>query len=765
MSKFVELTGNDPTAIYASIKQDARRNAAEKHDVIYIPLPHLQMVQIYDFYHTQEPMIHNINALKNFFSLGDETEVIAKYGEIELPEPERGQVNEALNTLLPEIRAWDDMFGFVGIYDPNAYRDRQIAEIMQEENTDTSNAYELRNDLVENVQIAIEKLKPMLEEGEADDLERRVLDRVETGGDPRVSVERQIGADKQEVLIHTEPRVSAISAPNATAVIRERDSVPGATALDTIENQEVTTTRINVRRSLLQTISSISDFRVASLKEGRFYLERDKLTGEERVVYARNDQNTDIFAKYDQLGSHAVASTETLTALSVDPDVFVFVWPGGRPLQRGKINTRMEEIMRLRDLYSDAEENLSHADRNAAYPTSVFQYNQARSTGDVTRLTDQQVHFGRGMSEDANLAQRLIQQGREMAMFDAHADLMNQKRTDELNQRLASGIERPTIKGADGRRAFRVPVEEKYIKLPEGFTFAGVLPSTTLANPIARRHNYRTALASALQVPLSVLEGGATFSGGSGGRMSGSSGAAVSTGSAALSTSAMVNAVMTDRARLKMCVDSLWDIMFRETDNDMLSDMLAQARERRRKDQNQGETSIEELKRKLESTAEASERASLSKQIEANNSYLTAVASRFDRVASQVREIASMNSRFSIHFVKMTHVGTEDLRLLKETNAISNFEYVNALRQKYGMRALQSESELEKNIKDSMKQELTRQEEMMKLQAKYQTKPGFGEEKKRPAPGEQGPGAKRRKTDRPQKKVEEDQRKATNAVK
>jgi len=768
MSKFVELQNEDPSAIYASVRQSSRENTARKHDIVYIPLPHQQMLRIYDFYHTQEPLIGIINQIKNFNSLGDETEVEATYGGRPLQDPERRQVNEALNSLLPQMRAWDDMFGFVGLYDPNAYQDRQVAEIVEDDHASGSNAYELRNDLIDNVNTAIDRLGPLLGDGGVAQLKESVLDKTQTVSDATEQADVGLRADETEVVISKEPRISATSAPNSTAVIRERDTVEQA-AGGTRRDQalaETRRTRVNVRRSLLQTIASIAEFQVVSLKEGRFYLERDRLNGHERVVYARNDNNTDLFTKYDQ-STYDVARLQPTTALNIDQDVFVYVWPGGHPLYDGKINTKMEEVMRLRDLNAEAEENLSHADRESAFPTAVYQYQASRNDGDVTRLTDQQIHFGRGMDEDAALAHRLREEGRRMAAFEAHAELVNGKRQDELTQRLAQGVERPTVVGVDGRRRLRDLPSDKYVNLPEGFTFAGILPSKTLANPTERRHNYRTALASALGVPLSVVEGGATFSGG-GGRFTGASGGSVSTGSAALSTTALTNSIMTDRTRLAMSVSALYDLMFREIDNEMLADMLSEETIKKRQAQTEITSAVDDLRRKLEATNEATERAKISQDIEANNSYLTAIASRYDRIAAELREIASMNNRFEIVFKKMTHIGTEDLMLLRDNFAIDELTFVNALRQKVGLKAMRSEAEMNRNREALLKRQDDTQERQLKLQAKYAPKPTEPSASAAPSAGAKkksadqaaGPEAKRRRTESPQEKV----KKATGQI-
>jgi len=770
MSKFVDLTGHDPSAIYASVRQNLRENTAQKHDIVYVPLPHVQMMRIYDYYHTQEPMINIVNEIKNFHTLGDEYEVNATYGGKEIPDPEKRQVNEALNVLLPEIRAWDDMFGFVGIYDPNAYQDRQIEEIVEDVGGEGgSDTYALRNELMDNVNESIDRLQPLTGDKDADRLKQRVLDRTKIVPDDQEDDTATLRADETDVYIRTEPRISATSAPNSHAIIRERDLGTNDDDGDDDEEQTIVRSRINVRRSLLQTIASISEFRVVNLQEGRFYLEHDRLNGHERVVFARNEDNVELFTKSGEAVQTRGHSTP-VTSLNIDEDVYVYVWPGGRPLHNGKLNTRMEEIMRLRDLNAEAEENLSHADRQAAFPTAVYQYQMSRNHGDVTRLTDQQIHFGRGVDEDASLAQRLREEGRKMAEFDAHAQMVNNQRQDELTQRLAGGVERATTVGSDGTRQLRHLQHDKYINLPEGFTYAGVLPSTTLANPTERRHNYRTALASSLGMPLSIIEGGSTFSGGSGGNRTGSSGAAVSTGSAALSSSALVQAIMNDRSRLTMCIGSLYNLMFRDTDNEMLADMLASATQQKRRGETEVTNAVEELRRRLESTNEATERAHIAEQIETNNSFLTAVASRYERIASEVREIASMGNRFEIEFRKMAHVGVDDLVMLKDNFAIDEFTYVNALRQKVGLRAMTSEAELKRNRESALKLHEEKQERELKLQAKYAPapkQPGGGGGTTGSASKTAEPSAKKRKTESTSsdKKLQEEVKKKTSPVK
>lgn len=714
MSRFIPLTGEDPSQIMSAMGRGNDNNTKGRRPHIeYTPLPHSQMLRIYDYYNTQEPLIGSINQLKNFSSLGNEVEIDATYGGRKIPEPERTQVNEALNILLPEFRAMDDMFGFAGIYDPNAYQDRQTAEIIDEPDQADDSAHIVRAELVRTIEGTINQLSE-LENPES--IKERLIDQSAPNSDE--NGRPKLLADRTSVDVYRGPITSATMAPEAYADI-QTDGTEGRKLA-----RKVKTRVVKVRRTLMQAISSIAHFKVVSLEEGRYYLEKDKLNGNVRVVFARNVDNTDLFSQFD----HAYTDDERMrptSALNVDFDVYVHVWPGKEPLSNGRINTKIEEVMRLRDLEAQAEENLSRADTNASNPTAIYEFKPTTNSGDVTRLTDQQVHFGGGIDEDAALADKFRNEGRRSAMFDAHHQITNGKRFDELTQRLAAGVERKTVVGSDGKRRLQMAGNQPYITLPEGFHFGGTLQPKTIADLNLRRHNYRAGLASALGMPLSMVEGGSTFSGSSAGKRAGSSGGAVSSGSAELSNSAFVNAIMTDRRILKGAVASMWNIMFRDTDNDMLASQLEAESRKSRKETSKTNKSLALLRKRLEDVTSLSEleRDNISQEIEAGNAYLTTVAARLDAIATELRAISSMNNRFSIEFTKLTHVPIAELEIMRDSHAMSEFEFANALRQRNGLSQFKSEGQWLANRKKALDMRDEDAENQLKMQAKYAPKP------------------------------------------
>lgn len=749
MSAFIRRAGEDPVAIRAAVESGATK-AASQSDVYYRRLPHEQMLHIQQFYVTGEPIIAVVNELKNFHLLGNHNEIVATFGEQPLPDTTARNVNDALQTLLPMLRQWQEMFGFVALYDPHVRQDRYLERAHAEDE-------EIRYALEQNAELELERLRPLVDlPGEplsetTDELKERLVQR------------QNETPDGEHVYIHREPRFSALSAPNSFAEIHGKAGSGGDLGRihDKTEPDRTNAIKEGVRRSLLQVMTGLADIKIASLAEGRFFLEIDRLTDEQRVVYARRDRNNNCSLFNDNLShqqDHTGDDRSRTAELVVDPDVFVYVWPGRMPMNNGRLNTKLVEVMRLRSVHAAAEENQLRADEAAANPTVMFEYQQVQNKGDITQLTDAQIHWGRGAQEDGALAERLRQEGRQLAQWEARSMIVRDQRTAEFNERMLTGMERATVRDADGVARLRKIGPSKHIPIPEGFHFAGVLPSTTVCNTPELLHNYHVALAASLGVPLTVITGGSTFTTGQTNR-TGSSGGNISTGSAEISQDAMTNAIMSDRHSLGRAVSEIWDLMYRHIDNEMLTTALADVYNAQLSSNEDSQDEIGQLQRQLASTIAIADRERLTDAIEANSAYLTAFTARLSRVSRQLRRIASMKHRFEINFTRVAHIDRDTLQTLYENDGISQLEYINAIRQRAGLETLDDEGIIAANRKArlqaradeqeaELKITLKGEEARMKLSAKYDTEPTESS-MQRPAKRKsnaQAKGEKKRKT-------------------
>lgn len=716
------------------------RQRVHQHRAHFVPLDHALMTRIYEFYSCTETFISLINERKNSTSLGDTVEMPVFFGDEELAEPYASQVNGALKKLLPQFRAWDDMFGFVGVYDPGRHMDRQVREMKEESDTgeqDPSLSL-ARNRLERDARTAVRFVANLMGDESADELLRKVGIATEDGdggtanrrGDRRTSqtsdhehaklpqaappsryaVQHQLTGvlkrrRKQMAVISSEPYHSANEMPNSLLQLVESRSA---------RRTRGTATGAQLRRkprSILEALSSLADFRVVKLSEGRFFLEIDEITSKRRVVFARRRNNLKQFKRMEERASDKPLFGETLQSLNVDEDVFVYVWPDTMPMDDGRINTKMEVVMMAYERLSVTTERHDHAELKLTEPTLIFETAPLTNTSDVTRFGDQTLYKNQNGTIDQDIKDKLMHAGRVGAFIDAQNALDSERRNDELTRRLAAQLSTTQVRDTSGNvRVVRPPPEGSALTLPVGVKYSGHAKPEVLVDEEMRNLKYKTMLCNTLNMPLSVVTGGDE-----------SSVANLRSGNNAaldLATNNEMRANTYDRKRLSDCVESLWDLMFRDMENDAFGDILHEneishgvVRER-----------LADIRLQIQLVTEAAQEANANRQFEQSTEFLTALRMRFEALASQITQVLSMRYRLRIVFNRLNHISLPGLEYMHDNGAISDLQYANALRQHAGLPSWRSEAEYLANKRRLEDAQFATERRTLELQIEFEEK-------------------------------------------
>ena len=678
----------------------------------YVPLPHSQMVEIRQFYHSQALIVDAAEKILNFYTFGDEGEIRATYGGRPVPERQNKQVNIALATLLPMLRAWRHMFGFIAVRDPGGVLDEARAELdaqyTDREEVDAeadvlraADTARREDPVDEAVRESIDQMAAIFGSAGAamrDDIMTRIVNRdddEDNDGGVRSPVDAFALLDRTRSLSRSRRRTPARRQPRSdTDSDVDTDDEFGvrvtATAVDETTRSTRSTPAARARRTLSEAIASMQRFVVMTLSDGRFFIEHDRLTDERRVVFASNRDNEKLYSEFDRYGEApkwARDNENDLTEVVVDRSVMVYVWPDMMPLHDGQLASKMGEVLRLRNIYAQAEAYVMRSNAARANPLQLYITQPDKPiNSSFSELTDQQLFVGGSAEQTQRELRDAVAEGRRRERADARLHIDNGRLKDEITRRLAAMHDRPGSVGSTGIRVPDAPADHHYLLLPEGIVPSNsVVQPTTDLNVGELKNQYEQALASIVGIPLTMLRAGGTYS-----RISGSSGGGASTGSASLTMRALLIAVRNDRDLLAQGVAGLYDLAFRSIDNETISAALGSLQVVGRERGSRLQAEIEQTRKKIETLTDITERQLQLQRVEQRKLAVQTLARRIDLLTKDLVSIAAHTFRFQVHFRRLLHVPLEDISFAYEQNALSKFEFVNLLRARINLPSFDS---------------------------------------------------------------------------
>jgi len=777
MSKFIELLGEDVSTIRAAIGASAaseKRDGQQAESVVYRLIDPKVMAELYQFYVYSESEVSTINDIKDGYSL--RSGVSFSYAERDL-DADKFPIHDSLVSVMTEARKWHDMFGFFAVYNPDSLLDRRLSDMLEEDsvlNRDSTGVFETSQKLVVEASHLLDRVVP----DDAERLKATLLGEPGAGGrdddaarDPATAVGRR---PRATAVTERLPRTSTLRAPSerlhidggrgapgrpptsagtgelrtefadrggsdATATMREPSAGQkrvleiGSSAAETQELKR-SRQREGGSRTLDQTIIDLRNLRPVSLHDGNFYVEIDRLNRRRRVVFARKSHvhgaasssaNRNLQRQVVLYGDDGRnRSTETI---EIDESVFVYVWDGLMPEDDGRLKTKLHETIRLRRAMDQADRNAAEVDYRRSHPTTLLEQETAAKLSDPDRMTDPQIYGGAGAGgSNPDLEQRAARDAEARLIMSVRADLQNGRIQSDLAKAIADREVDDTLRDGDGNAVpLSLSKNANYFLLPPLVRASSVRvqPDTTSDVNLAR-YRFRQSLANALSVPLSLVDAGAGFSGRAsrGGQGGATSAGAATQASNVVSDKRLRLMVLADRAMLGQFVNSLWDVMYRDIDNETLAELLARSVTRTRRQSEERLEFMRVIERRLAVVTELAERSQLQAQMVDQVNAIAGFNSRLRAIDRAVRETLSMSHRFQVHFENLSYVELGELDKMKADGAISALEHVNAQRSAHGLAPL-TQAQYEKNLREQRELELEKMEEEAKLHAKYAPKP------------------------------------------
>lgn len=736
MSFFTNRMGLDPSAVRTTLGVDQGGgfgdNKTDDFFVEYVELDRDIMEQVEDYYDNLEPLVDAANRMMSYHNLGGRFRVLFA-DTLELDD-DKYHHKQSVELLLEQARRHKHKFGFIMVQDANAHLDQMTREILEEPLRDdddanaeamsqlaaaaqdmfgarratNGNEEQLDNAQLEERQKQVEQASMHMHRaaealGEQDERERllgtarETTDEGQFGRGARTEVQQlQSGAEpgrgvRESVVVRYENRTSTLEAPSATATIvseagRNRNERPAPRVAR------------RTARTFEEVFASLRDLRTVSWRDGRVFLEINRMTNERRVVFCRSSQQVD-GTDDDQIDQYGTASRNRLPrSVRIDHTVKVFVWPNRMPDDQGRINTRITELIYLRAQMTAADRRLTEADESNVKPTVFLRYDEKMTPESYRDMTEQERFTGTGDMSGSRRRDERQQSIREYQLAVA-ADVLNGKRRDELARAIASGVAKRTVEGADGQRHYADKGGERIFTLPRGYAVSNVVSGKTIDDIVARRTHYETRVSSVMGIPLSLLDGGAA---GTTGKSGGSSGN-VTSSAAALASDSFRSTILKDREDLSIFFSGIYEAHFRDKDNTAFARLIGNTRVQRKRANRDYNELLENLRERYRMISDAAERVRTERAIEENEAYVAALSAHYESIENEVRRVVSLESRLKIEFDKQLFVTFDELDLARSTFAISGFEYANIVRTKMAMEPI-TKSEYERNRKEQLEQ-------------------------------------------------------------
>jgi flagellin-like hook-associated protein FlgL len=714
----------------------------DSSDVIYVEISHADMLDFRHFYKKAETDVANANDIKDFYTLNENVEYSFAGEPID---EEKYAIRDPLNALQSEARAWHDMFGFVAVYNPDLRADYRVREMRAEANDESlrsgnaalanqvRSALDMPEFLLTEANLLIDDALPdNAEEARRAILGEDLMDESET----KPSAKRTKREARPSGRIIPNPRHSSTRNPGAVLIIDSGErAAPGVGRNDDadddiseIEYREKVAReqRQDTRRTLDETIIGLRSLRVVDVEDGRFFLEIDRASMSKRVVFVRANSGTPSPLNSVSKNNKILEATDYIgngNAMTIDPNVFVYVWDNRMPFEDGQLNSKMYEVIRRRQALDQADRNAADVDLTNAHPVQVLKHIPTLNKLDVERMLDPQL-YGRGATQTATETRETL---RRDAVLDYQlkmvAAVQNNKRDDELARLMATNRLGSTVIDTNGNSVNPEFKRHGFFPLPSGFDTATTVKPELTVDVEMLVFRFRRALSNALGVPMTILDGGSSFSGRASKNSAGATTSGASESSQAIGDSRLRNTILADRGKvLRPFIGGLWDGMYRHIDNATLKLVLDKAAKSTRAESEVHIAEMRLIQKRLKTITDLAEESRLRSDLTTRRNEIESAVARLRDLSSRVRKIISMQYRFEVNYKSLAFVPLAELQAGTAAFALSKLEFANAMRANFGMKPM-TEEEFKKLTEEELQDHVGKIEAEAQVQAKYAPKP------------------------------------------
>lgn len=691
---------------FNSLGKNGDSDDSNNRYIHFAPINKNLMVAVYDFYMRGNAMISRASSIKSEQALG-RTFYFEWAGKEEIKPSDGFDYTGIMRAKIEKAVQMIEMFGFVAFLVPN---DSARAEIMRQEQQRTQTPEEIATERIKQCTakiMSILKSQPGGGEAASSSLEETANSRRRVGGSSRTATAAADGGDpKEEARAAERRRVNFALDPRSEIrtgrmvgggqmSFRETSMYNGTaiTASDSRidfvrKNFEQVERREKEERQRTLNVAAMlvrmASVEIVDVDAGQFYVEVDDMKHTRRLRWVPNSR----------VRQNAQGSAMELQHIDDDPHVHVCEWPGREVTREGIIQTDFVELMRLRDMLRECEDNAMDANFQSAHPTPFIEQSRAPDKIDLMELPEENIY---GMdnvratfdpnSMSAQEMQTHKTNAYDAAMLDIVVNLAHDDQLQKRAMKMASGRARATraTRGGLNVADMRTTAFEKsgIMHLPNGLKLGGTLNPKLVVDMKEMRAVYEKHICIAVGVPHSYLTG--EQAGSNSKNRSAKASTEGSTSHSATTTEQMMRStILNYREKASHFVENMYHALFHDSDNEQLTQRLADTKIARQKANESRDALLFELQKSY----------NVVKDIAALDDNLASVLSEAARLCAaehELRSVVQMPYRLKLKFAKAPFVETSDIFMMLKLGALSHHEAVNILRAQKGLENIDDE--------------------------------------------------------------------------
>lgn len=711
-SSFTSMFGGDTSQTVNS------NSAASEFLVQYVRLNKKQMSLI-ELHYMSETLITKANDIKSHHNNGKGAYEI-RFAKTKLIDDDQYHHHEEIDTLLLTARKCKDMFGFCAVQDASSNMEQRTKEIVGEPDIDEDDpdGYKyarthIPSTNVANTALPIVNLEARLTEMASlyihraadalglEDVRETLLRNVNKFNDLQVNLDSGIAAS-------TQPNNGPAIPPNM--IIGESYEDRGFVPPDTIEKADRAEkfsdvrkeAKLSVSKSLDKLFTRLRYLKPVNFRDGELFLRINKFANQRDIVFCRRlkrkEGDTDDSVALEE--ASAIREKRLPNNVVIDNTVFVYVWQ--LPTDEGQLTTPMIQSMMLKAKFNDADNRLIAADFTNVKPIVPFVYKDETPATNVGELSE---HDFLNLSSKPTQKEQAVDNREAIGQFLAKGMVraINRQRDAEYIESLKdfqgvlpSGENsklQPIAVGTSANTGITaLPVTRHY-------TPAAAISGQTIDDPQQREQRYREHISEFVGISLLQLQGGVGNSktGSASSSSASASTSAVTGGSQNLSDGASIVTITKDRNDLAAFFEKAVDVFFRDASNEELAKILAVTGREGAIIAAKEEHLLETLREQYEMASESAQKLIDEKRAKTTDLKSSLIA-QFQLISNAAKQVASLNHRFSIVFLRQTHLDSSTIAQLRSDGAITSLEAANMLRAKCGFPAM-TEEQYKKNRK------------------------------------------------------------------
>ena len=198
--------------------------------------------------------------------------------------------------------------------------------------------------------------------------------------------------------------------------------------------------------------------------------------------------------------------------LKLDPNIYVYIWPGTQPSKKGWIKSEVLNLMQRYYELRQLNRNFMHADYDQSHPSCCLETRKDPNAGDVTKMTDQELLQEQQADDEQpiqlppRLNQQVINDNYYKAQIEANQSMMKEMNRDNTYEE-SYDASKKQFEHCHNKRNW----EENFLFVPDNLQIARQVVATSSTKYFDKLERYIDHIFMVMGVPPRYVTGGKSF--------------------------------------------------------------------------------------------------------------------------------------------------------------------------------------------------------------------------------------------------------------